>query len=148
MSLAVTARGLAGLLPVGQAEVVAGGRVEEAVEADHRAQESAGRDQAVGRGTVEQAGAVGADLEAGANLTRPVALPTRAEAGVGGGACSVCPHKTARQGRSRAPRSRRQSVIQCAEGQAGTVSQTKTPVFEKSVFTRVFLRPIEELTGG
>ena len=84
MSLAVTARGLAGLLPVGQAEVVAGGRVEEAVEADHRAQESAGRDQAVGRGTVEQAGVVGADLGADANPTRPVALPTRAEAGVGG----------------------------------------------------------------
>ena len=147
MSLAVTARGLAGLLPVGQAEVVAGGRVEEAEEADHRAQESAGRDQAVGRGTVEQAGVVGADLGADANPTRPVALPTRVEAGEEG-ACSACPHKTARQGRSRAPRSRRQSVIQCAEGQAGTVSQTKTPVFEKSVFTRVFLRPIEELTGG
>ena len=126
---------------------MAGGRVEEAVEADHRAQESAGRDQAVGRGTVEQAGVVGADLGADANPTRPVALPTRVEAGEEG-ACSACPHKTARQGRSRAPRSRRQSVIQCAEGQAGTVSQTKTPVFEKSVFTRVFLRPIEELTGG
>ena len=59
--------------------------------AGRRAQGSAGRDQAVGRGTVEQAGAVGADLGAGANPTRPVALPTRAEAGVGGGSVQCVP---------------------------------------------------------
>ena len=78
-----------------------------------RAQESAGRDQVAGWGTVGRAGVVDQVLEEGANLTKCVVALTRAEA-VAAGACSACRLATARLARSRVRQSPPQRVTRYA----------------------------------